>query len=250
MSTAQIPQPIRDISDFRLFTTACEFRFQNSYHLWDRAGEIWSDFVAANPEAKLVKADPGQTTFRLGSQREFTVNLDRFGVNAHVPSSTDAFAAEADEFAKSVSRHLKVGSYSRIGLRTVFVREYPDIGAATVEMLGLKLLWVPNGPFFGISGTPSETRYSCRLEDKSKGCLIQIFVNKREFEPELPFAWEGDKILRVEKNDLVMDIDYYTIASTSIGQLNVQEWIKQGMHVIRRDINKIIGGTGWPQRAE
>ena len=76
MSIEQSGQRILEISDFRLFTIAYEFRYEQAYALWDEAGAIWSAFVVNHPNAKNVKADPGQTLFRVGTKWEFNLFIN------------------------------------------------------------------------------------------------------------------------------------------------------------------------------
>jgi hypothetical protein len=195
--------------------------------------------VASHPNAKFVKADPAQTQFRLGTSYEFFVGLDRFTISAHSPSLED-FAKTVDVFASTVVSELKIQSFTRIGIRPLFVKEYPDDHVASETLVKFNLIRTPTFPSFGITPTLIQPRYTLRVEDVEKGCLIQIYVNKRRLEAELPFAWEGNDMPVVEKTDLMIDIDYYTIAETSIGQLNAAEWVKQGIHVIRRDVDNLL----------
>ncbi len=239
MTLVKTTEPTRDLSDFRLFTASCECRFDNAYQLWDRAGAIWSEFSARLPGLRMIKADPGQTVFRLAKQFEFNLQLDRYSVNAYGRSADQELMGTIQEFSAIVAQHLQIERYSRIGLRPIFFRSLPDVGAAAEHILALNLVRVPPKPSFGISGTP-EPRYLVRLEDKSKGCLMQIYSQKRELKPDLPFAWEGEDLATFESVDLAIDVDYYTIAAVTIGQINLPEWIKQAMHVIRRDVDQFL----------
>ena len=38
-----------------------------------------------------------------------------------------------------------------------------------------------------------------------------------------------------------LDIDYYTIATTGVGQLHIGEWISQVAHLVRRDGKAFLG---------
>ena len=243
MTQAEPIRPIKDLSDFRLFTSACECRYSNAYLLWDRAGAIWAEFSDAYPSIRMLKADPGQTIFRLEERFEFNLRLDRFSVHSYGISASDEFAAVVEKFASIATRQLQIESYSRIGMRPIFYRDYPDEATATAHLLALNLLRVPAQPSFGISGVPKNPRYIVHWEDKSKGCMIHVYVQRREFEPEaLPFAWEGPPLKRLESTVLAVDVDYYTVASATVGQVNLREWITQAMHVIRRDASQFLEG--------
>jgi hypothetical protein len=62
---------------------------------------------------------------------------------------------------------------------------------------------------------------------------------KIDFEASLPI--EGIKPIHLEKHILIFDLDYYTVAKVSVGQLNVKEWLSQNYRVLRRDSGNFLG---------
>jgi hypothetical protein len=190
----------------------------------------------------MLKAEPGQTIFRLEDRFEINLRLERFSVQSY-RVTPDEFTAMVEEFASITARHVPIETYSRVGMRHIFFRDYADETTATEHLLALNLLRVPPQPSFGISGVLKGPRYALQLEDKSKGCLIQVYVQRREFEPEaMPFAWEGPPLNRIENTVLALDVDYYTLVPATVGQINLPEWIKQTMHVVRRDASQFLKG--------
>jgi len=236
------PHPPTDISDFRLSTVAFECRFSPAYLHWDRAGAIWSELASRYPTVKLLKAEPNRTAFRLENRFEFQIQLDRFHIGGHNPApGLEEFSRTAEDFGETVVRQLGIERYCRLGLRPIFVREYPDRDAASAAMLAMRLLWNPTGPCFGVPDAPVSPSYGLRWEDKAKGCLVQVLVGERQYEFEPPFGWEGVEPKDVKKTDLAVDVDYYTVAAAAVGQVKISEWIRQSMHVVRRDINRFLG---------
>jgi hypothetical protein len=240
-TTPIIPRP-SELSDFRLMTAVFECRHLQKYLLWDHAGAVWSELTGLKPGLRPIKVEPGETSFRLGDQLEFTVKLDSFRIQAHNPTSLDDFARHADDFTSVVIRTLDVQALARVGFRQIFVREYSNLSQATSEMLRMNLVRVPVSPCFGLTaGAPSTSRYAINIEDEHKGCHIQVGAHMREFSPELPFGWEGSPITKVEKPTLSLDFDYYAVSAT-VHQIRPVEWIRQAAHVVRRDACHIIGG--------
>ena len=236
----------RELSDFRLMTLSFECRYPSAYLLWDRAGTVWSELIGLKPDLRLIKAEPGETVFRLDEHLEFCVQLGSFHLTAHNPSSVEEFARVADEFSSLVLRALGIGTLTRIGFRQIFVREFPELDGASAAMLALDLVRLPASPCFGIGAPPSNPRYAIRLEEESKGCTIQVYVHSRDFEPQLPFGWEGAEIQKVQRPTLSVDFDYYALSAT-VHQMRPEEWILQAAHVIRRDAGQILGGNKrWP----
>lgn len=232
-----------DISDFRLLTITCECRFPEAYRLWDRAGTIWSEIAAVRPGMAKVKVEPSWTTFRLGTKYQLSVRLDSLNVTAHNPGNTiEDFVDLAGQFERIVSGCLQIERYSRIGVRPIFVREYPDRDRASSDLLGMNLIRVPAGPRFGIPGGPVYPSYGLRWEDKNRGCAVRVSVEDREYDFDTPFAWEGVAAGKVTKTDLKVDVDYFTVASVTVGQVNLSEYINSAMHFIRKDIAELLGG--------
>ena len=247
MPAIDLTRPARDLSDFRLLTLNCECRFENAYLLWDRAGAVWSQFLSANPKARSIRAEPNQTVFRLEEDFEFTLKLDRINVSALGSCSPELFGKAVGDFADIVIPQLQVGNFLRIGFRPIFVRDHTDMAAATAEFTGLDLVHILPTPTFGVTGKTIEARYFLRIEDESKGCLVQIVVAKRSYEPELPFGWEGSDLTKIEKIGLIFDVDYYTTRAATVGQVSLPEWIRQAMHVIYRDSKALLGAKPWRQ---
>ncbi len=236
-----------DISDFRLYTIAFECRFAPALLHWDRAGSIWSQVSGKHPGIKLIKGEPNQTAFRIQDRFELRVALGQFNVNGYNPgTAADEFISLADDFSSTVVRQVGIETFTRVGLRPIFIKEYPTREAASAPLLSLGLLRLPEGPCFGIAGEPILPIYGLRWESDMKGCVINISVVEREYEFEPPFAWEGVEPKKVKKTALNIDVDYYTVAAVEVSRLGFAEWIKQALHVVRRDANRFLESKACP----
>jgi len=232
-----------DINQFGLRQSSFEIRYPKAFLLWDRSGSVWADAFTRWPELKLITAQPNVMTFKLGSDIELAILLDR----AHVISATTKH--DPDLFGKLcafiIDSAIEVGveKYSRVGYRLTFVKRYQTIDEATDAFASIDLVKFPKGKNFGIDGRIKNPDCSFRLEDENLGCRCQLAVQTKSTNIELPLGESEEvKFEASERHDLIFDCDYYTTADVAVGQLKTDVWLRQAEQVMRRDAKVILGG--------
>ncbi len=237
-----MPLPLLSLQDFKPESLALEVRYDPSYLHWDRSGEIWMEALARWPELKNLKGEPATTQFTLRKRYHLTASIDRASVADYRPQHIPQDLLEiADPFFEFVSRHMHITDYARIGLRPVFVKQFDTSQEASIALLSMHVLSVPGGPHFGIETTPAMLEYAIRWEGSSHGVRILVKAEKREYEldPPLNTPFEHQTLTQ---HLLVLDFDYFTIGRVSLSQLRLEDWIKQALHVFRRDVQEFLGG--------
>jgi hypothetical protein len=101
---------------------------------------------------------------------------------------------------------------------------------------------IPEGKFFSIEGKVRLPKCTILLESDSIAVRIGLEARERKIDFDALPGVEELKSLHIEKQELVYDVDYYTVASVSVGQLDLKEWIKQSYHLIKRDSRSFMGG--------
>jgi uncharacterized protein (TIGR04255 family) len=236
-----------DLDAFRLQQGVFEARYEHGWLLWDKAGSIWTAMVSSYPTLRLINAQPAVTTFRLGSKYEFSVEVDKTTTKVHNPGNNlDEFRNMARDLLEISSQNLSVRTFTRLGLRIIFVKDYSTADEASTTMLHLNLMQIPQGPRFGVKdGRIRFPDYSIRWENEDLGVLMRIKVEPRPYRIELPFAWEGPGADQAPQDDvfgLILDVDYYTKSFVDFDQLNVDEWIHSRYRSIRRELERILQG--------
>jgi hypothetical protein len=234
-------RPLR-IDDFEVKQVAFEVRYANAYLLWDHAGALWAEAARIWPDLEIREAKPGVTIFSRPGKNDISVRLDKANFTFLRPKrNLDEFRANAATLIQLVCRQLEITDLSRIGFRIFYEKTYPDLHAASRAILDTVSIPAPPGKHFGIEGKYNSPEYTLRLEGKSTGMRFNMAARTGRLDFDAP--WEIDELESIHKefHQVAFDIDYYTLAPVSIGQLNIQEWINNAYHVIKRDAHAFWG---------
>ena len=230
------------LDSFHLRQAVFEARFAAAFILWDRAGSIWTQMLAKYPALKNTEGSPARTIFRLGDGYELVVEIDKLSVRAHRPNEPALLEMGelANHLVAACVEKLNLSDFTRLGLRTIYGREYETEAAAAKEMLELKLLRVPERAPFVAEATVSTPEYAIRCENKATGALVRIKSESQIIRAEFPFAWAGELLTTKEESGLVFDVDYYTRLEVGVGQLNPAEWLAQSLRIVRRGSRDLL----------
>lgn len=230
-----------DLASFKLEHVTFEVRYPFALALWDKAGLLWQSIQEKWPDIVLVSAEPAKTTFRLG-KTVLMVEIKAARITSSDPDKKlDEFAKMSRDFLTAVTQHLKIPLLERIGLRVIYFKDFKDREATAAAFLALNLLRVPDSKKFEVSSTPVNPQYLLRWESEAKGVWLQLRADTRKVDFEPPAEMVNIlSPIHTEKNGVVFDCDYYTVASAEPGQVDAAEWIKHGLHVIHRDSSYIF----------
>lgn len=240
------------LDDLTLGQAHLELRTTLKFLHWDRAGSLWTQMTERFPRLALIQVDPNKTTFSLDDKYVFSVGLNNAGTVPHTTilgtaydphKSVKDFSELMKTFTDITQERLQINDYSRVGLRLIFYKSYPDKNLASQALLSTKLITVPEGQFFGVQGSPTHPRYSVQWEGGKRGVSIRLRVEsfKEEFKP--PLEWRDVQPISKEHNRIAYDVDYYTIGTVAVGQFNPVEWVNQVVHLVHRDTNKFLRGA-------
>jgi hypothetical protein len=232
-----------DIGDFRLEKSVFEIRYAIALLHWDRAGSLWTEALAKWPSLKLSNAEPAKTVFSLDSKFEMLASLESGHVIGFSPQSDlDDFSQISSAFCDIIVKQLGLTEFKRLGLRLQFSKEYASKETAAEALTKTKTIHIPEGKQFGIEPVNVMPQYSLRWEGKTTGVTIRNAIETRRIDFDPPLGIDEIKPVHVERNVIVHDVDYFTISAVPLGKVNVLEWIKQGLHVVRRDSKNFLGG--------
>jgi len=244
MKNMNSPNNPLDLSDFQLEQAVFEARYALAYLHWDRAGAIWTEARTKWPGLQLSQAEPAGTQFTLENRYALSVSLDKATAVDHRPDRVlKSFVELLEDFVELITRRLEITDYSRIGLRLIFMKQYPDQEAASFALLSTNILRIPEGPRFGIDSPPILPEYAVRWEGKATGTTVRMKAEGRKYGFDPPLDWKEVSPVHKEEYYLKFDIDYYTVASVAVGQFSAKDWIDQALHFIRRDSKAFLGGT-------
>lgn len=232
------------LDELTLRTATFEFRYDQTFRIWDRAGELWSDVSVLFPTLKMGQAAPNDAQGRAGNKR-FAAGSERALVTVVLPDAMPGnFPEDAEAFVSLVSAVYDIKAYTRIGFRAIYFKRFPDGKAAAERMLSLGLLKLPIGPRFGVEQAPFlQPEYALRVEGEALGYHVRVKAHELNIDLELPEEYVTDEIKpgKDKRHELVFDFDYFTTATVLDNQLKVAEWIRQVFHVMRRDTGALMG---------
>jgi hypothetical protein len=148
----------------------------------------------------------------------------------------------AAEFAKMVASVLELQEFTRVGLRLVYWKVFPEKEAAAEAMVNCGLLRIPEGKHFGVGGLLVHPEIAFRKEEGGKGFSVRIKAEGLEYKLELPYLWhQVAKSVSEVHEQLSFDVDCYLQGSILLSQIAFEDWIVQTLHAVRRDSNSFLG---------
>lgn len=232
-----------DISSFKIEQAVLEWRYENAYALWDRAGLIWTDAVAHWPALVMESAKPNEISFTKDRRFDYKVEISQTRIIEHYPKNDISLFLEECPILFNITRErLELTDLTRIGFRIMFFREYPTREEASKDLMSIGLLNAPKGKFFNIDGKMRDGGFNYRFEDDELGALISFRVYQRKIELTPPPGTPEIKPISVEKSGILFDVDYYTRSQVAANGFSPKPWVEQVHHMIRRDSKAFLGG--------
>jgi hypothetical protein len=228
--------------DFKLEKATIEVRYPLALAIWDHSGDLWTEVLAKWPSAKFVQAEPSKVQFNI-EDFQLSAQADQSHIIGSLPDrKLSGLANMAKPFFEIALRHLKARILTRVGLRLIYFREMQDERSATKMLLNTGLIHLPQGKYFGFEETPTRAGLNVRWESSGRGALMNLNYVGRDYEIQPPPEIR-DKVAssKISQKGILLDVDFYTTSSLEIGQFGAIEWIQQGLHMMNRDTNKILG---------
>jgi hypothetical protein len=234
-----MPLPL-SIADFKTTFSVCELRYENAYLIYDRTGVVCHEARGFFTNGKVVTAAPTQTIFQ-ADEGSFSLEVSQCRFSTNRPdASLEKFAGHCKAFFDSVTIHLDIRVFTRVGLRILFRKDFKDLDEAKASLNGLKLVNLPAEERFGASLEPEEI--FCRWEGKQVGAMLRLKAETGKIDIILPPELEAEKSeIHKSFNGLVLDVDYYTVAPVERSQLDTSAWILRSIRTIKKNIDTIFG---------
>jgi len=231
------PQTL-DFTQMTLERASFELRFPVTFLLWDRSGALWTRAKAAEPELKPGHVEPARITFRTGSM-EATVETEAARIIANRPERPlKQLSRFGSTLTQLVLEELGVKDITRVGLRLIYFREYPNREQASAAVQATKRLNVPSERIFNTTSAPLFPEVSFRYDGRGVGTTVRFRAEARKVDFDPPFEFAILRVLEPVHKEVFgvsFDVDLFTLSPMSAGELNVVEWIDQAVHVVNRD---------------
>jgi hypothetical protein len=226
---------------FKVHSLIFQIRYKEAFLLWDQAGKIASEMKQIWDELKVQNGTPNQQDLACrGCQvstglTQSTVVLR--GDNVLLSGSLEKLFAAF----KVWRSNLGLVELARISARIVFIKSFDNMDEVKEYMVNLAVVEWPTQKVFDqpVDSSKNVPDVMFRFEDEKSFTFVRIRAEERRIEVKLdPDVMEDD----VEKNTfrVLIDFDRGNLGSVPSEKIKLDEWFKGYMHVMRRDMDKVI----------
>src|ERR1039458_1469330 len=143
-----------------------------AFLIFDRTGVVCMECKERYPEFKLIGASPASTSFVEG---DYSFSLEQMAARVVIARSghdVKEFGTRAKPFYEIVLRQLEVSVITRLGLRQLYCKLFPEPDGATTFIQGLKIEPELSDSMFGINSPSQEL--VLRWEAKQHGATLHL----------------------------------------------------------------------------
>ncbi|SEI45598.1 hypothetical protein [Frateuria terrea] len=227
---------------FKTHSLVFQIQYKEAFSLWDRAGEIAAAMKRIWPDLGVQDGTPNQQILS-GNGYQINTGLTQSTITLRSEQVLQSQALKSVSEAFEVWRSgLELIELTRISARVVFAKDFPEISDAREFLLGLDLIRWPEQKVFDqpIDSSRNVPELTFRFEDEKSFAFVRIRSERKTIklnvDPDIMEAPIEKRICRV-----LVDFDRGNIGSIPLSKLQIPEWFKGYVHVLRRDIDKVLG---------
>ncbi|NMF99689.1 hypothetical protein GPA27_20125 [Aromatoleum toluolicum] len=231
------------LDSYSLHSLIVQFRYPNAFELWDRAGAIARRVAAIWPGLELTDADPRQQTLR-GNGVQLQTSIDTATVTLRRPKTLDARKIQQIKETFDVWRQsLELENAERVSTRGVYAKDYRSIREANAALFAMNLIRWPTTKVFDqpLDAELNSVDLQYRFEDTNSFSFLRLKSEHVKYEVDLDAEFVDQTEIRGEKCRLVIDFDRGLLGSVSTDKFRMDDWLKGFQHLLRRDLEKVIG---------
>lgn len=229
---------------FKLERLILQWQYANAFALWDNAGaialalhKIWPDLEPsrAQPDTQLFSSRLVQIEVAL---RQTTITLqDVNSLDRHTDRLVSAF--------DTIRSNLLLEELSRMSARAFYVKDFSSLQQASEELNQLNLARWPTQRVFDqpTDGDQNGLEIGYRFQDASSFAMLRLKPERVTYEAAVKHPYLDVQEQTVVKNRLLIDFDRGLLGSVKTANFRMEDWLKGFVHVLRRDIEKVIKPT-------
>jgi hypothetical protein len=229
---------------FKIRQFVVQVRYPHALELWDHAGRVNRRIQKIWPDARIVgeAVQPNNVVLK-NDKAQIDTGLEQSTISLRQLTTLDSHTSQqiVDTFA-AWREELSLTNLARVSSRVLYGREFPTMREANEELLKLNLCRVPKSKVFDQpTDSPKNTVVlTYRFEDEASFAFLRIRTEgvKMEFKADKDFTTLQDA--SETKNRLIIDFDRGLIKSTEAASFRMDEWLKGFMHILRRDVEKVL----------
>jgi hypothetical protein len=233
------------LDKFALHSLAIQVVHDPAYQLWDYAGVIARALVEIWPGLTLADGQPNQQSFKApGVQVQVAVNQTTINIRTNNRPLDQARTRQIVETYDLVRNALQLENLSRLSARATHVRWFDNIQEANAAVRDMGLVrWPEEDRVFDqpVDGEKNGSEVIFRFETDSAFSVVRVRAEELRFEVELDPDFFEELNPEKVRSRAVIDFDRGLLGTVDAKKLRMEDWLKGYMHVLRRDIDKVLG---------
>ncbi|MDN7177317.1 hypothetical protein M0D69_04670 [Caballeronia sp. SEWSISQ10-4 2] len=229
------------LDSFTIHTIVIQMQYSEAFILWDRAGQISSRIVKIWPGLTLVDGQPNQQTLQTKGVQVQT-GLKQSTITLRGEKSLDAQRIrQIKETFELLRDLLELSELTRVSARASYVRKFKSLRDANSALIDLKIVNWPTERVFdqSMDGERNGIEVQLRFEDKTSFSVLRLKAEEIRLEMEMDADF-FDEPIKESRYRMVIDFDRGVLGAIDAAKFRMDDWLKGYVHVLRRDINKVI----------
>lgn len=232
------------LDELNLLDFTMQIEYPLAFRIWDNAGEVAHLLSNIWGELEIEQASPADQVLKNPSAR--LVN----GLRTSYVTVANAKTLDANIQDRLVStfavweRCLGLTSLKRISARARYVKNYRSIADANRRAIDLGICRMPAERVF--DQNPDSPRNSInttlRFEDDNSFSAVTIRTETTKLEIGSLPEFDRERVFD-ERHRFILEFDRGSLGEIPVAKIRVNEWLKGYMHVLRRDIDKVVGNA-------
>jgi hypothetical protein len=233
-----MPSPLT-VSDFKPRQAICEVKYPDAFLVFDKTGDIFHELATRFKNLHNDAATPAQTQMS-ADEGVVGVELQALRLVDNKPDwKLDRFAANFKTLFDIAAEKLDLKVFTRVGLRQVFIKAYDSFVEAEAALNSPQLLKLGTDRRFGIG--PNFAELVIRWEDQELGAILRLKAQTGNVSAQFPSELGmKEETLNKEFHQLLIDIDYYTVALVEREQWDPVTWITQSARIVLKETERIL----------
>lgn len=230
------------LNSFEQHALVVQIDYKNAYELWDCAGAIGRSLCDVWGALEVAEGEPRQQVIK-GEDLSITTGFTKSAVSLFRKRSASRASLPLIRKTFDIWKEfLSLGDLGRVGTRQIFYKEFSSAEDANKYVMGLGLVKMPKEKVFNQS---EDSGLNCveaayRFRDGESFAYLKVKSESVNFHVELDRGFVDDPI-DLDKHRVCIDFDRSTVVAVEAQKFRMDEWVNGCMHLLRRDIGKIIG---------
>lgn len=235
--------PPYPISSFNRAQVTTELRFDEAFHLWDRAGAIWLAMGHHFKTLKNTAAAPNQTTFVGDNRFGLSVAINQAIITDHKPSGGAQSTTDmTSKFANTLIQYLEIPVLKRVGTRFIYRLACESAEDARSKMKEALPIKAKGMTFFNIAPERFSPHLKLDVSDGELAYTVQFHANERTYDFEPPPEVADLALDRLHKtiNEVVLDIDFHIVKPIPTESFDFSVWSGGWHKSISKDADALL----------